>query len=60
MKIKILLAALALSSVLCAPVQAQDEMENRHEISVSYGVAPNTRRIAFYRDVMPHMYSVEY
>ncbi len=60
MKIKILLAALALSSVLCAPVQAQDEMENRHEISVSYGVAPNTRWIDFYSDVIPAMYGVEY
>ena len=60
MKIKFLLAALAISSVLCAPVQAQDEMETRHEIAVTYGVAPNSRWIDFYSDVIPAMFGVEY
>ena len=40
MKIKCLLAALAISALIGVPAQAQDE--TRHEISFSYGVLPNS------------------
>ena len=37
MKFKFLLAALAISTFMCVPAQAQDDMETRHEVAVSYG-----------------------
>ena len=60
MRIKCLLAALAISSVWCAPVQAQDEMETRHEIAVSYGAVPNSVWIDIYSDIIPAIFGVTY
>ena len=37
-----LLAALVVSAFICAPAQAQEEVEPRHEIAVSYGAMPNS------------------
>lgn len=42
MRIKCLFAVLALISFVNIPVQAQDEMETRHEVAVSYGTVPNS------------------
>ena len=60
MKIKHLLAVLAIGSVFSFPVQAQDEMETRHEISVSYGVVPNSIWIDVLTDVIPAMFGETY
>ena len=40
MKFKCLLTALSISALMCVPVHAQDE--TRHEVSISYGVLPNS------------------
>ena len=53
MKIKCLLAALAVSAFMCIPAQAQDEMETRHEIGISYGAVPNSIWIDIFTDVIP-------
>ena len=58
MKIKSLLAVLAISALLCVPAQAQDE--TRHEVSVSYGVLPNSIWIDVLTDVIPAVFGVEY
>ena len=60
MKIKYLLAVLAISSVFCFPVQAQDEMETRHEIGISYGAIPNSTWIDVLTDVIPAMFGETY
>ncbi len=52
MKIKFLLAALAISSAMCFSAQAQDEMETRHEVAVSYGTVPNSIWIDILTDVI--------
>ena len=51
MKIKIILAALAISAFLCVPAQAQDEP--RHELGLSYGAVPNSIWIDILSDVIP-------
>ena len=51
MKIKVLLAALAISAFLCVPAQAQDEP--RHELGLSYGAVPNSIWIDILSDVIP-------
>ena len=56
MKIKVLLAALAISAFMCVPAQAQDEMETRHEIAVSYGAVPNSVWIDILTDVVPAIF----
>jgi hypothetical protein len=60
MKIRCLLAILAINSVLCAPIQAQDEMETRHEIAVSYGAVPNSIWIDVLSDVVPAVFGQKY
>lgn len=57
MSIRCLLAALAITAVLCVPVQAQDE---RHEVAVSYGAVPNTVWIDIYSDLIPASMGMEY
>lgn len=52
MRIKCLFAVLALISFVNIPVQAQDEMETRHEVAVSYGIAPNSIWIDILTDVI--------
>ena len=61
MKIKCLLAILAMSAMLCAPAQAQeaDEVETPHEISISYGLMPNSIWIDFLTDVIPAIFGEE-
>jgi hypothetical protein len=54
MKTKILLAALAISALLCVPAQAQDEP--RHEVGISYGMVPNSVWIDVLTDVIPAIF----
>lgn len=56
MKIKFLLAALAISAFVCVPVQAQEEMETRHEIGVTYGAVPNSVWVDVFTDVIAAMF----
>ena len=56
MKIKFLLAALAVCAFVSVPAQAQAEMETRHEIAVSYGAVPNSKWIDVLTDIIPAMY----
>lgn len=56
MKIKCLLAALAISAVLSVPVQAQDEVETRHEIAITYGGVPNSVWIDAFTDIVAAMF----
>lgn len=56
MKIKFLLAALAISALVSVPVQAQDEMETRHEIGITYGTVPNSVWVDIYTDVIEAMF----
>ena len=56
MKIKNLLAVLALSVLFYVPAQAQDELETRHEIGISYGTVPNSVWIDVFTDVVTSMF----
>ena len=56
MKFKSLLAALAISTLLSIPVQAQDEMDTRHEVGISYGTIPNTKWFDVYTDIIPSIF----
>ena len=56
MKIKGLLAALAISAVMSVPVQAHDKMETRHEIGITFGTVPNSVWIDIYTDVIETMF----
>ena len=56
MKIRFLLAALAISAFVSIPAQAQDEMETRHEIGISYGTVPNSTWIDVLTEVIPAMF----
>ena len=56
MKIKFLLAALAVSVVVCFPAQAQDEMETRHEVGITYGAVPNSVWVDIYTDVIADIF----
>ena len=60
MKIRFILAALAISAFLCVPAQAQDEPETRHEIGISYGVIPNSIWLDVLTDVIPAMFGETY
>lgn len=60
MKIRLLLATLAISSLFCVPVQAQEELETRHEISLSYGAVPNSIWIDALTDIVPAMFGHKY
>ena len=55
MKIKYLLAALAICAFVSVPAQAQDE-DTRHEVSVSYGGIPNSIWIDAFTDIVPAMF----
>lgn len=56
MKIKFLLAALAVCAFVSIPAQAQDEMETRHEVAISYGAVPNSVWIDVYSDIIPAIF----
>lgn len=58
MKIKCLLAALAISAFMCVPAQAQDE--TRHELSISYGVVPNSLWLDITSEVLSSMLGATY
>ena len=50
------LSALAISTFMCVPAQAQDDMETRHEVAVSYGVKPNSTWFDVLTDIIPAMF----
>lgn len=56
MKIKLLFAVLAVSAFMCVPAQAQDKMETRHEIAVSYGTLPNSIWVDAYTSIIESMF----
>ena len=56
MRIRLLLATLAISAFMYVPAQAQDELETRHEIAVSYGAVPNSVWVDILTDVIPAMF----
>lgn len=56
-KNSLLSAVLVISALVCVPAQAQDSEEAmRHEISVSYGVVPNSVWIDIFTDIVPGMF----
>lgn len=55
-RISLLSAVLAICATFCIPAQAQDEMEPRHEISISYGTVPNSIWIDIFSDVFPAIF----
>ncbi len=59
MKIKCLLAIAAIA-FLFMPVQAQDEMETRHEIGITYGAVPNSVWLDIYTDVIGTIFGETY
>lgn len=60
MKIKSLLAILAISIAFCATAQTQEPEETRHEIAISYGTVPNSMWIDILTDVIPAMFGEDY
>ncbi len=57
MKIKNLVAALAVSAMMSAPAMAQaEELETRHEIGISYGTVPNSIWIDIVSDAIPAIF----
>ena len=59
MKIKSLLAIAAIA-FLFMPVQAQDEMETRHEIGITYGAVPNSVWLDIYTDLIGSIFGETY
>ena len=59
MRIKCLLTA-ATIAMLFIPVQAQEEQEIRHEISISYGAVPNSIWIDVLTDIIPAVFGETY
>ena len=59
MKIKCLLAIAAIA-FLFMPVQAQDEMETRHEIGITYGAVPNSVWLDIYTDLIGTIFGETY
>lgn len=58
-RISLFLAVLAINSIVCIPVLAQEEQtvdEPRHEISLAYGVVPNSVWIDVLTDVVPALF----
>lgn len=60
MKIKFLLAALAVFAFVSVPAQAQDELETRHEIAVSYGAVSNSNWIDAYSEVISAIFGAKH
>ena len=58
MKIRFLLAALAISALMSVPAQAQEE--TRHEIGISYGTVPNSTWIDILTEVIPAVFGETY
>ena len=56
MKIKFLLAALVVCASMSIPAQAQDEMDTRHEVAISYGAVPNSVWVDAYTDIIPAIF----
>ena len=59
MKIKCLLTIAAIA-FLFMPVQAQDEMETRHEIGITYGAVPNSVWLDIYTDLIGTIFGETY
>ena len=53
-----LLAALAVSAILCVPAQAQEE--TRHEVGISYGAVPNSIWLDAFGDVISSIFGEKY
>ena len=60
MKIRFLLTALTISALMSVPAQAQDELETRHEIGISYGMVPNSTWIDILTEVIPAVFGETY
>ena len=60
MKIRFFLTALAISALMSVPAQAQDELETRHEIGISYGMVPNSTWIDILTEVIPSVFGETY
>lgn len=58
MKIRLLLAVLAISALMSVPAQAQEE--TRHEIGISYGTVPNSTWIDILTEVIPAVFGETY
>ena len=58
MRIKCLLASLAIVSFMSLPVQAQEEP--RHEVAISYGTVPNSIWIEVLSDISPAVAGATY
>ena len=57
MRIKCLIAVLVCISFIFVPAQAQaEELETRHEVSISYGTVPNSIWIDIFTDVIKAMF----
>ena len=59
MKIKCLLVIAAIA-FLFMPIQAQDEMETRHEIGITYGAVPNSVWLDIYTDLIGTIFGETY
>ena len=53
-----LMAALAVSAILCVPAQAQEE--TRHEVGISYGAVPNSIWLDAFGDVISSIFGEKY
>ena len=53
-----LMAALAVSAILCVPAQAQEE--TRHEVGISYGGVPNSIWLDAFGDVISSIFGEKY
>lgn len=61
MKIKCLLMAAAIAMLFMpVQVQAQEEVETRHEVGISYGAVPNSVWIDVLTDIIPAMFGETY
>ena len=52
--------AIAAIAFLFMPVQAQDEMETRHEIGITYGAVPNSVWLDIYTDLIGTIFGETY
>ena len=58
MRTFLLMAALAVSAILCVPAQAQEE--TRHEVGISYGAVPNSIWLDAFGDVISSIFGEKY
>ncbi len=56
MRIRFLLAVMAMCAMFCSPMQAQEEIETRHEISLTYGLNPNSLWFSGMSEIVPSIF----